>query len=50
MQELSWNYFLKTGDVDAYMLYRDLQEPPEEEESEGSDGNDIADAIPSANG
>ncbi|MBJ6363114.1 YqzL family protein [Paenibacillus sp. GCM10012307] len=24
MRHLSWTYFMKTGDVDAFMLYREM--------------------------
>jgi hypothetical protein len=26
MRDLSWNYFSKTGDVDAYLLYKQTSE------------------------
>ncbi|WP_270172277.1 YqzL family protein [Paenibacillus sp. SYP-B4298] len=26
MRNLSWTYFVKTGDVDAFMLYREICE------------------------
>lgn len=26
MRDLSWNYFSKTGDVDAYLLYKQVSE------------------------
>jgi hypothetical protein len=26
MRDLSWNYFSKTGDVDAYLLYKQASE------------------------
>lgn len=44
MRDFSWNYFSKTGDVNAYLLYKEigipeenageLEEPQEQEEGE----------------
>ncbi|UQZ32927.1 YqzL family protein [Paenibacillus sp. PK3_47] len=29
MRDFSWKYFAMTGDVDAYLLYKQAAEPPE---------------------
>jgi len=32
MRDFSWNYFSMTGDVDAYLLYKQVDERQEEDE------------------
>ncbi|GGA20508.1 YqzL family protein [Paenibacillus physcomitrellae] len=34
MRDFSWKYFTMTGDVDAYMLYKEVGAPPEKDEQE----------------
>jgi len=51
MRSFSWKYFTLTGDVDAYMLYKDTnrnddyydqeEEPAEEEELTGWSNNGL---------
>ncbi|MDP5273101.1 YqzL family protein [Chengkuizengella axinellae] len=31
MRDFSWKYFINTGDVDAYLLYKQINEQDEEE-------------------
>ncbi|WP_409341319.1 YqzL family protein [Paenibacillus sp. MBLB4367] len=32
MRDFSWNYFSMTGDVDAYLLYKQIDDRQEENE------------------
>lgn len=32
MRDFTWNYFSKTGDVNAYLLYKEMTTPAELEE------------------
>lgn len=47
MRDFTWNYFSMTGDVDAYLLYREMNATqgagnhPEEEESLEQDLNEL---------
>ncbi len=34
MRDFSWNYFSMTGEVDAYLLYKEIDEGREGEDSE----------------
>lgn len=34
MRDFSWKYFSMTGDVDAYMLYKEAVDNPEDEMTE----------------
>ncbi|WP_281888200.1 YqzL family protein [Paenibacillus sp. YYML68] len=34
MRDFSWKYFSMTGDVDAYLLYKEMNGGPEAEEPE----------------
>ncbi|NBI29377.1 YqzL family protein [Chengkuizengella marina] len=31
MRDFSWKYFINTGDVDAYLLYKEIHEQDDEE-------------------
>lgn len=33
MRDFTWSYFSMTGDVNAYLLYRQVTEPEEQEQS-----------------
>lgn len=37
MRDFSWQYFAITGDVDAYLLYRDIQSRLDDTEWEDED-------------
>lgn len=48
MRDFSWKYFTLTGDVDAYMLYKDMQAPPvssDSTESTATDENEETDSL-----
>lgn len=34
MRDFSWSYFIKTGDISAYLLYKDLEQLHFEEQEE----------------
>ncbi|TDF96727.1 YqzL family protein [Paenibacillus piri] len=34
MRDFSWKYFSITGDVDAYLLYKEIAAPAEEDDPE----------------
>lgn len=34
MRDFSWKYFIMTGDVDAYMLFKEIDGEPDDLESE----------------
>lgn len=34
MRDFSWKYFSMTGDVDAYLLFKEVAGPPNEEADE----------------
>lgn len=38
MQNLSWNLFSATGNIDAYLLYKDYQRV----DQEGEDGSELS--------
>jgi len=42
MKDFSWKYFSMTGDVDAYLLYKQVADevPPEAEMQEDEPGNE----------
>ncbi|MED4602648.1 YqzL family protein [Paenibacillus validus] len=44
MRDFSWKYFSMTGDVDAYLLYKEMNvqdgEEPEPEEEAGLEASD----------
>ncbi len=40
MRDLSWNVFTITGDVDAYLLYKEFDETSRSEETENDDPGD----------
>jgi hypothetical protein len=46
MRDFSWKYFTMTGDVDAYMLYKQISDSDpasaEPEEDNGEDPDEIA--------
>lgn len=37
MRDFSWQYFARTGDVDAYLLYKAAQKQSGEEDEQRSD-------------
>ncbi|WP_248926651.1 YqzL family protein [Paenibacillus hamazuiensis] len=45
MRDFSWKYFTMTGDVDAYLLYRQIAdvrlEDEEQEEEPGEDSSEL---------
>jgi hypothetical protein len=42
MRDFSWKYFSITGDVDAYLLYKEISDPTaDEDEEEAPDESDV---------
>jgi hypothetical protein len=37
MRDFSWQYFSITGDVDAYLLYKEIKDEPDSTEAKAED-------------
>ncbi|WP_308638866.1 YqzL family protein [Paenibacillus silvisoli] len=48
MRDFSWKYFTLTGDVEAFMLYREMDEQAAAQEAASSE--EEGEAIPEADG
>ncbi|PZE22691.1 YqzL family protein [Paenibacillus xerothermodurans] len=40
MRNFSWQYFTMTGDVDAYLLYKQITDPNVEDSADEEDSED----------
>ncbi|WP_088832938.1 YqzL family protein [Paenibacillus tyrfis] len=45
MKDFSWKYFSMTGDVDAYLLYKEVNTRDDEAEPEEEDALDASDWV-----
>jgi len=39
MRDFTWNYFSKTGDLNAYLLYKEIVDPGAEDDQGEEDGD-----------
>jgi hypothetical protein len=45
MRDFSWQYFSKTGDLDAYLLYKQVSDDPRMEQDGIADEQEIEDLL-----